>query len=369
MISLVKNGLLLITTVVLSLIISEIVVRQFFHPVDYLLPTTTKDPFLGHRILPDTGGHDDRGFRNYSVPSNSEIVAIGDSHTYGISATFQESWPAHLSRLTDTQVYSLALGGYGPLQYLHLLSTSALELKPETVVVGLFLGNDLADSYRLAYSHQYWADYRNPLLQNEQSEQTEVTVNWKEKRFLNGARKWLAKSSVLYRIVTQSVVGELVQTTEFKNASPKVINLQHGELQHHFMPDRQSEALDTNFQNIREGIRISKAAIKKINLVCQTNQIKLLVALIPTKELVYSELFQEQYKSNLPESLAQQFENENTIRAGFKRVFEKENIAYVDILPALRRAVSQGKNIYPINDGHTNGKGYQIIAKEINSVL
>jgi len=366
---LVKNSLLLIATITLSLILSEIVVRQLFHPVDYLLPQTVTDPVLGHRVLPNTGGHDDWGYRNYSVPSNAEIVAIGDSHTYGVSATFQESWPAHLSRLKDTQVYNLALGGYGPLQYLHLLSTRALELKPETVVVGLFLGNDLVDSYRLVYSNQNWADYRNPLLQEDQSEQTEVTINWKEKRFLNGVRNWLARRSVLYRIVTQSVAGNFVRANEFINTAPNVIGLQYGEVRHLFLPEKQFSALDIEAQNVREGIRISKTAMKKIQLVSQANQIKLLIVLIPTKELVYSELFQEQFKSDLPVSLAQLFENENIIRDDFVQFFEKEKIAFIDVLPALRMAVSQGKDIYPLNDGHTNGNGYLIIAKEINSVI
>lgn len=91
--------------------------------------------------------------------------------------------------------------------------------------------------------------------------------------------------------------------------------------------------------------------------------------MIPTKELVYSELLREQYTSKLPTSLAQLFRNEYEIRDQFMQMFKIENIAFVDTLPALKKAASQGKDIYPMNDGHTNGNGYLIIAEEINSVL
>ena len=369
MANLIRNGLLFAAALSISLVLSEIVVRQFLHPVDFLLPQTVNDPMLGHRILPNTGGHDEWGFRNYNIESEVEIVAIGDSQTYGVSATFQESWPAHLSNLRNARVYNLALGGYGPLQYLHLLESKALELNPEIVVIGLYLGNDLVDSYRLVYSNQSWADYKSPTFQDTQSEKTEVTTNWKEKRFLNGIRNWLAQHSVLYRFVTQTIIGDLVRESEFRSNASNVIELQHMNTHQLFMADDQFSALDMESQRVQEGVRISKAALKKIKQICLTNKIKLLVAMIPTKELVYSELLREQYTSKLPTSLAQLFRNEYEIRDQFMQMFKIENIAFVDTLPALKKAASQGKDIYPMNDGHTNGNGYLIIAEEINSVL
>lgn len=365
----VKNGLLLLVVSALSLLLSEVIVRQFFHPVDFLLPITIDDDKLGHRVVPGTGGHDKWGFRNYSIEQETEIIAIGDSQTYGVSATFQESWPAHLSRLTNTKVYNLALGGYGPLQYLQLLKSRAMEMSPKVVIIGLFLGNDLMDSFRLTYSNDAWNTYKNSSYEEIQSEKTEVTSNWKERRFLNGIRNWLAQHSVLYRLITQTIIGDLVRKNEFRSKAPNVIELEYMRDNHLFIADAQFSALDRTSQQVQEGIRISKMAMREIKQVCQDNEIRLLVALIPTKELVFSDLFENQYQAKLPDSLMRLFDNEQEIRQDFIRLFEDEEIEYVDTLPALKLALTLGKDIYPVNDGHTNGNGYKIIAEEIEKAL
>ena len=156
-----SNALLLLLTICVSLFAAEFIARQFYPPIDYLLANLEDDQILGHRILPNSGGHDDWGFRNYERPSSADIVAIGDSQTYGISATSSQSWPAHLSRISELNTYNMALGGYGALHYPHLLESKALELKPRIIIVGLYFGNDLVDAYNLAYASDHWGSYRN----------------------------------------------------------------------------------------------------------------------------------------------------------------------------------------------------------------
>src|SRR5690348_9513402 len=79
--------LLLLASVVVSLIIGEATLRLVFDPVDYLAPTLVSDSVLRFRVEPHSGGHDAWGFRNKSVPKKADIVAIGDSLTYGVSAS------------------------------------------------------------------------------------------------------------------------------------------------------------------------------------------------------------------------------------------------------------------------------------------
>src|SRR5210317_913473 len=95
-------------TLVVSFLLSEFVARQIFNPVDYLLPELKDDEYLVHRISSGSGGHDEWGFRNYERPPNADIVAIGDSQTYGISASSDQSWPAHLSKISGQATYNMA---------------------------------------------------------------------------------------------------------------------------------------------------------------------------------------------------------------------------------------------------------------------
>ena len=118
-----------------------------------------KDKVLGAVLSTDTraGGFDAWGFRNRFVPDASDIVAIGDSHTYGNTATMEDSWPYVLGRLTGRQVYNMALGEYGPNQYLQLLRTRAVNLRPRTIIVGLYMGDDFENAFLITYGLEHWA--------------------------------------------------------------------------------------------------------------------------------------------------------------------------------------------------------------------
>src|SRR5262245_55537941 len=134
--------LLLAGSLVTGLLLSELGAQMFLNPGDYLTVTTVPDEVLGIKMAPGSVGFDQWGFRNPTVPPAAEIVAIGDSHTYGNNATMAQSWPYVVGTLTGRSVYNLALGGYGPNQYYYLLSTRAVKLRPRWVICGLYMGDD-----------------------------------------------------------------------------------------------------------------------------------------------------------------------------------------------------------------------------------
>lgn len=157
------------------------------------------------RIEPNTGAHDLWGFRNKEVPQSADIVAIGDSHTYGISTKASYSWPSILQRLTGRTVYNLSLGGYGPVEYYFLLKTKALTLSPSLVVVGLYLGNDISNAYGSAYGNDYWKSLRRADFKPEQK-----IMRFKAdiQTFTYKLSQWLPGNSVLYRLISSSVLGD-----------------------------------------------------------------------------------------------------------------------------------------------------------------
>jgi len=146
------NLALLFVATFAALALAEVGLRFAVNPGDFLQATLIEDPVLGHRIEPFSTGHDALGYRNSGVPTQADIVAIGDSMTYGVSAPRDFSWPQQLGRLRGKHVYNMALGGYGPLHYLYLARASAANLKPKLLVIGVYLGNDLMDAYNLAHN-------------------------------------------------------------------------------------------------------------------------------------------------------------------------------------------------------------------------
>src|SRR5262245_13635308 len=86
----------------IGLVLCELAARSLLNASDYLSVEMVRDEILGAVPSSKTraGGFDAWGFRNRSVPEAADIVAIGDSHTYGNTATMEDSWPYVLGRLT-----------------------------------------------------------------------------------------------------------------------------------------------------------------------------------------------------------------------------------------------------------------------------
>src|SRR5208282_834981 len=98
-----------------ALLLCEFGARLILNPADYLSIELVKDDVLGGVPSPSArSGFDSWGFRNRQVPETVDIVAVGDSHTYGNTARMEDSWPYVLGLLTGRRVYNMAMGGYGP---------------------------------------------------------------------------------------------------------------------------------------------------------------------------------------------------------------------------------------------------------------
>ena len=156
---------------------------------------------------------------------------------------------------------------------------------------------------------------------------------------------------------------------EFKKTNTQAITLEFSNFRQFFTPGKRLSALDKNLQKVREGVRISKTALQQIHSICLENNTNLLVVLIPTKELVYSQIIKEKHPLELTTDYSNLIENETAIRSDFMQFFETESIRFTDALPVLMEAASNGEHIYPTNDGHPNGNGYLIIAQLVKDRL
>lgn len=361
------NIALLSVALAVSLFAGEFAARLVLQPMNYLNPTLVQDEYLSHRIEGGTGGHDEWGFRNFSKPESAEIVAIGDSMTYGVAALADESYPLVLGRIRGTVVYNMGLGGYGPLQYLHLIKTQAPQLNPKTVVVGFYFGNDVMDAFNLAHGFNAWRGYAQQPVSTPAEERALARSDGPGKAF-GGLRDWLSRHSVLYRVVANSPAFDRVREGEFKARDGETVEASLGTRRMLFAWQDPAVYLDLGDTRGVEGLAISERAFREIAAEARKSGFRLLVVMFPLKESVYEEHLRA--SANLPgvNRLLSLVDNERKVKARIQELFRSEGIEYLDLLPALRAANAR-EDAYPLTDSHPNAKGYAAVAADVNSAL
>lgn len=352
---------LVLVSSLVSVILAEALARAVLNPVDWLQPKVIPDQQLGHRIEAGTGGHDSNGFRNSDVPDESDILAVGDSMTYGVAAIAAKAWPKQLSQITNRSVYSAALGGYGPLQYKTLAERHIALQSPNLLIVGLYLGNDLFDAYNLAYTNDSWASYRDTAYQTSDATAQEIDDRDPAGKRFASIRKLLAHNSVLYSAITKSFIGELVRDYEAKERAEK-LSVTVGGRKMFFDLKGYEMGLNPNAARITEGIRLSKAATAEIAALTKEAGVDCLFVLIPTKFAVYDRVLRQQLSQSTYQRILEILENEARVTELMRAHLVDQGVQVIDPLPSLQSAIAQAP-IYPPHDTHPTEVGYEIIAR------
>ena len=376
--------LLVLFAIFVTTLIAEGITRFIFDPIDYLWREELPDPMLRYRVKPHSAGHDSWGYRNKYVPNIADIVAIGDSQTYGESALAKYSWPSILQKLTGKEIYNMGLGGYGPAEYFYLMENKAMLLKPKLIIAGFYLGNDLSDTYAAVYSIPYWQDFRNPkfIIQEDTSVDThrapvEIKIPPREpfrktlKTRVYFLANWLAGNSVLYRVITASYLGDRIRQNTMIAMGEEIVMLTNDEYGIHtgFTPERRLQALDLDKPDVREGLRLALGFFNSMNEYATKHGIGFLVVIIPTKESVYGDFIEGNHVLQDSEIIDRLLKNEREVSTMAQAYFKENRISYLDFLVPLRNA-AKNEQLYPNNySGHFNGNGNRVIAEYIKRYL
>jgi hypothetical protein len=366
----VVNLFLISMSLVFSILASELLARIMLDPIDYLLPRLVSDDFLLHRVEGYSGGHDAWGFRNIRKPASADIVCVGDSMTYGISATAHDSWPIVLGRIRATSVYNMGLGGYGPIQYLYLMGTKGVQLHPKIVIVGFYFGNDFLDVYNEVRFNKRWSAYGR--FGNYDIKTPAFAHQVRPGKFFGGLRDWLAHHSLFYALLTRSPMFDFIRRREMVTAMANDPDnlIAYRDDKHYVIFNLAPSArfLDMDDPRIKFAIVITKQVMLDMRALAEKERFRLIVALIPTKESVYGDLVTRAgYIKKYP-SLADAIQQENVARHVIESFLHQSNIEVVDLLPELEAKVDE-RDLYPLTDGHPNKNGYRVIAETINNYL
>ena len=361
-----RNFLLIFISIAGTLLIAECISRIVFDPIDFLKPKAVPDEVLRYRIDPGSGAHDSLGYRNKSVPAAADIVAIGDSHTYGISARASESWPSALAEMTGKSVYNMSLGGYGPAEYLYLMESEALKFHPDIIIAGFYLGNDIIDSFNAVYSVDIWKDLRKSEFEashgNDDTEEDESSYCIGD---------WLAGHSVIYRFVSSSFIGDNLRQARRLKKGEEIVMLKDEKngINTGFTPDQRLKGLDLKRPEVREGLGLSLSFFDRMNELARENNIEFIVLIIPTKESVFARYIEGNKSLTASDKIDYLLRNESEADIEIRKYFDEHGIRYVDALGPLSRSAGV-LQIYPNNfGGHENSNGYRIIAGAIKDYL
>ena len=361
-----KNVLLLLVSVGVSLLLLELGLRAFTPFPIHWRSHQVPDPILRWVMDPSHEEIDADGFRNPGVPETAAIVAIGDSHTYGFNARPEEAWPAQLSELSGRPVYSLGMGGYGPLQYLHLVER-ALELRPRWVILGLYVANDLSDVCRDLVRMEHWRRWAE-----QEGIDTEACGGPK-----SGQRWGERERSLGFRLQESTALGSLltVATRDWRAAR----RLERGEIRPHqaiavVEPGVKAELkqrtirhlardLDLDDPRHARALEVLTFALAQAKARTDAAGARLGVLFIPTKQSVFhAYLVEHGY------SLSAEYEGlvarERRIVSQLGARLDSIGVPWTEAQPQLERALADDGNPYPIrDDSHPLPPGYRAYAE------
>lgn len=355
----------------IGLFVCEFAARLFLNPSDFLRLEVVHDDILGGVPSPSAmTGFDKWGFRNRQVPDTADIVAVGDSHTYGNTARMVDSWPYVLGRLTGERVYNMGLGGYGPNQYFYLSKSKALSLKPKVLMWGLYMGDDFENAFTITYGLDYWAKLRQLPDQKVEAniwESPEGDPSWTK-----GIRVWLSRHSLLYQLVFHTGFGgRLKGEVQIRNAaqlypgSDTALIIPEKNILEAFRPKAVLFGLNQEDPHVREGMRITFELLKEMHEICQRDHVQFLVVVIPTKEMVFSDYLEHNPKLPLSDVLDRLLTSERSAREQLFGFMTDAKISYADALPALKKSVEQGLYASSAGDMHPNKNGYRVIGEAV----
>lgn len=359
-------------------------------------PEMIPDPRTGARPNPELPDHDARGWRNAGRPVHVEIVAIGDSQTYGAEVARENAWPQKLGRETGRSVYNVALGGFCPPTY-WLLLEEALELEPAVVLVGVYAGNDLAEAYDRVYLRGLAPELRSqdPVrvheLEAANADRAPFGRAWREtKRARRGAVGFWFKEYLEEALETRSRLYGLAHglvrlgrgqrgglrrdsersewdqyTRAVARADPELLfPFESGSLRTVLTPKTRLATVDTGDPRVLEGLRISLDALHRMNERCRRS-CHLVVVFIPTKETVFAERIRAG-NTRPPDSYLRLVELETAMWEQMGSELDALGIPWIDTLPALSAAVEAGSNPFLMDwNGHLAVLGNEIVARTV----
>ena len=285
-----------------------------------------------------TATYNEHGFRTNSKPPPHEVLVIGDSFVE-IGERDDRTFSEIVASTTGMSTFNAGLGWYGPHHYLRLAEQYTAALKPKTVVISIFAGNDLPDIREFERWQQGGSYY----------EFVDQTANIVQRFF------------IALRQVYDAAIWYVSKSDEDDESERNVGIIRIGDVDTtmafaYF--DAPTSAADV--AKTAEWRSLAQILVRIRDLASQANA-RLIVLLVPTKLQVYGHLSSHRSPDAFKERLPTQLRHESTFSDAFSTLAERLGLEHIDLRPTFRALASRCLLYYPF-DTHWNARARRIAA-------
>jgi hypothetical protein len=343
--------------VICALLMAEIGLRVFTQfPVSYR-SNRIADPDFGYRLSPRLADVDENGFRNSSSADSFDVLAVGDSNTFGVNVSSEHAWPAELASETGLKVYNTGVGSYGIATYHAILSKLLASDKSSRAIVALFPANDFQVEFSFCdidFESPFWKDQRRRLRLNLMSLKPlcngEDNVN-------KGWYKWIKANFAITSAIDILIFNPL-------KAAKRSIAIPGG------LPNIVMNRTNPTSEELQGEKELLRESAKMLADWATTFEGRIAIVIIPSKEHVFYEIMRDRNvlssaPTYLVTAVGREIANEEFAIAEATRNL----IPIVSALPELKDLVSHSADAYPTYDGHPYEAGYVAFSQAAQRAL
>jgi len=340
----------------LSLAAAEFVLRSVTPFPITELSHRRPDPNFGYVVANDIQDIDEWGFRNRGVSlRDADVIAVGDSHTYGYNVDVTHAFPHVLGDLTQRKVYAMAAGGYGIFQHLALLHAAA-QYPARDVVLALYPANDLGSACSIIGLPSWQALARQVGIEPPRCRDNE-----------------LSRTSVLQ---ASALIGAIdyawVRYSPVHCAAPE-IRFPQGPCVSIAAARRHTRLTALDDPDNQLAFADARAILAFADAELREHGKRFSVLMIPSRERVVFE-WSKTLAAEPDPRLAEPVDSEIALADAFAAFLEERGIPVLDAAPIVVRAfdaaVRRREQFYPSNDdGHPFASGYAAYAQAAAQLL
>jgi lysophospholipase L1-like esterase len=320
-------------------------------------------------------------------PANIQrVVIVGDSQTQGLS-TNQESYPQVLESLLNSdspQRYEVINAGsfkYSPYQYYVGALHYVVPLKPDHLIVAIYLGNDLQDLMRhddrpyLTLEQDGRVVHHDPAFVRYQDPKT-VDAWYNQSKLLGLAEAaigptllWEAKRAAIMYQNLPGEDGSLGNVAQYALELWRTSRISHG-----FGTQELNQYLWFQHfpQTLRSSLLINRRILELFRDLSREHGFRLTVLLIPTKTQVEPEDLSDMFPSlgNVDRKITQTDMSRFTNDIAQSLIAQGKELGVEVVYPLAEvQRKKQGQRLYYKLDMHLNAAGNTALAESLHDLL
>jgi len=288
---------------------------------------------------------DSEGFRNSSEIPTADLIVIGDSFTEAGNIPEEDTYVSLLGKKLNLQTKNLGRSGYTTTSELIVLHSYGIKCQPKTVVWQIAESNDLPEEIQI----DEWIKAGKP-----------PYFNFDTLGRMSHFESWKLRSPTIKLILLfrKPHVKDWPFSGDFVDKQGKKHTIR-------FLLAPEKNQIATG----NPGWARMQQAIRYGQDVCQQNDIKLIILLMPMKFQVMNEYVTIDDHilnqiSALPKVTAQ-----NGLAGNLDKLCNEIGIPFIDATLALKNATASKQLVYLPFDTHLSAEGHEIIAQLISDFL